>query len=140
MHEQIPLSASDLAEIEKLDDGTLQVLSDLACKRLVMVNVVFCGMPAAGDRNWVLVDTGLPGTASVIRRAAAKRFGRNARPAAIVLTHGHFDHAGSAVTLAEEWDVPVFAHPNEMPFLSGRQSYPPPDALIGGFMALSSPL
>jgi hypothetical protein len=30
------------------------------------------------------------------------------RPASIILTHGHFDHAGSALELAREWDVPVY--------------------------------
>ena len=55
-----------------------------------------------------------------------------ARPAAIVLTHGHADHSGSAKELSELWGVPIFAHRLELPFLTGRSAYPPPDPTVGG--------
>jgi glyoxylase-like metal-dependent hydrolase (beta-lactamase superfamily II) len=51
-----------------------------------------------------------------------------------VLTHGHFDHVGALPGLAERWGVPVYAHPLEMPYLTGRSSYPPPDPAVGGGM------
>jgi glyoxylase-like metal-dependent hydrolase (beta-lactamase superfamily II) len=97
-----------------------------------IVNVCFIGAPNAPDRGWTLVDCGLPGSASKIKRAAARLFGEESRPAAIVLTHGHFDHIGAVHTLAHEWDVPVYAHPLEMPYLTGQSAYPPPDPLVGG--------
>ena len=119
----------------------MNVTVDLARLRMAMVNVYLYGRPGAGDRGWVLIDTGLPGTAGLIEAAAAARFGTGARPSAIVLTHGHFDHIGAAKTLAERWDVPVFAHQLELPYLTGRSSYPPPEPLVGGgIMALLSPL
>lgn len=67
-----------------------------------------------------------------IVRAAAERYGPQARPAAIVLTHGHFDHVGALPEVADRWEAPVFAHPLEMPYLTGRSSYPPPDPAVGG--------
>jgi glyoxylase-like metal-dependent hydrolase (beta-lactamase superfamily II) len=97
-----------------------------------IVNVCFIGAPGASDRGWVLIDCGLPGSASKIKRAAARLFGEHSRPAAIVLTHGHFDHVGAVHTLAHEWDVPVYAHELELPYLTGQSSYPPPDPLVGG--------
>jgi glyoxylase-like metal-dependent hydrolase (beta-lactamase superfamily II) len=97
-----------------------------------MVNVVFIGAPNAGDRNWVLVDAGLPGSAAAIMRSAASYFGEHARPAAIILTHGHADHIGAVHSLVDAWDVPVYAHEMELPYLTGRSSYPPPDPSVGG--------
>jgi glyoxylase-like metal-dependent hydrolase (beta-lactamase superfamily II) len=119
------------------------VSPDLGCLRIVMVNVYLYGAPDAGDRGWVLIDAGLPGPGSVERivEAAAERYGENARPAAIVLTHGHPDHVGTLRTLADRWDAPVYAHEQELPYLTGRRSYPPPDPTAGGgAMSLLSPL
>lgn len=111
--------------------GSLQsVTADLAYLRTAIVNVFFYGTPGRGE--WVLIDTGLAGFAHSIREAAAERFGEGARPAAIILTHGHFDHVGTVRELAEGWDVPVYAHALELPYLTGRSPYPPPDPSVGG--------
>ncbi|HSP45862.1 MAG TPA: MBL fold metallo-hydrolase [Chthoniobacterales bacterium] len=145
MSEQIPLTAESRADNPTLDhendDNTHEIADDLSYKRLAIVNVVFYGRPGAGDREWVLIDAGMSGSAGAIKRAATKRFGENSRPAAIVMTHGHFDHVGALETLADEWDTPIYAHLLEQPYLDGRSSYPPPDPSVGGgLMALTSPL
>jgi glyoxylase-like metal-dependent hydrolase (beta-lactamase superfamily II) len=108
------------------------VASDLAYLRTGIVNVCLFGHPGAPNGSWVLIDAGLPGMATRIVRAAQEWIGPWARPAAIVLTHGHFDHVGSLHSLAEQWDVPVYAHRLEHPYLSGRSAYPPPDPTVGG--------
>ena len=104
----------------------------VAYLRTGIANVFFLGDPGAGDRGWVLVDAGIRGYAGAIRTAAAERFGPNARPAAIVLTHGHFDHVGCLESLASQWDAPIYAHGLELPYLTGRSAYPPPDPTVGG--------
>src|SRR5947209_4121014 len=102
MVHQIYLDAAEIAAPKVSSDRTHVIAPDLAYKRLAIVNVVFYGLPLARDREWVLIDAGIRGTAGLIRRAAEKRFG--SRPAAIILTHGHFDHVGALGDLAERWD------------------------------------
>ena len=86
------------------------------------------------NTDWVLVDAGLKWSAPKIKKMANYLFGENARPSAIILTHAHFDHVGSLAQLAEEWDVPVYAQYMEIPYLTGKASYPPPDPTVGGGM------
>ncbi len=102
-----------------------EVAHDVAYLHMGFVNVTFIGNPSAGDRRWVLVDTGLPGLASRIEKAARQRFGKNSRPAAILVTHAHLDHVGGLKELAQKWNVTIYAHPFEMPYLDGRSAYPP---------------
>jgi glyoxylase-like metal-dependent hydrolase (beta-lactamase superfamily II) len=105
-----------------------RVASDLFRLRTLMVNVYFVRDAASGE--WVLVDTGMPGFARMIQREAERLFG--SRPRAILLTHGHFDHVGAVRHLSAAWGVPVYAHPLELPYLTGRSQYPPPDPTVGG--------
>jgi glyoxylase-like metal-dependent hydrolase (beta-lactamase superfamily II) len=74
--------------------------------------------------TWVLVDTGWRGRAELIKTAAEILFGVDANPRAIVLTHVHPDHAGSAFELAHMWNVTVYVHPDELPL-------PPSGRIIG---------
>ena len=69
--------------------------------------------------GWVLVDTGWPGNAREVRRAAEAVFGRGARPEAILITHLHLDHSGSLRDLAAAWEAPAFVHPRELPLAGG---------------------
>lgn len=83
------------------------------------------------DGSWVLVDAGLKWSARNIKKVAQQLFG-DSKPSAIIITHGHFDHVGSLEKLIKEWNVPVYAHFLEMPYLTGKSSYPPPDPSVGG--------
>jgi glyoxylase-like metal-dependent hydrolase (beta-lactamase superfamily II) len=57
------------------------------------------------------------------------------------MTHGHFDHSGALEALTQGWEVPIYAHHAERPFLDGSQSYAPPDPGVGGgLLARLSPL
>ena len=86
-----------------------------------------------GSSSWVLVDAGLCRfSAAAILRQAAKQFGRDNPPQAIVLTHGHFDHVGAIRPLLERWPAPVYAHRAELPFLTGIADYLPPEPRAGG--------
>lgn len=116
--------------------GLQEVRPDVTRLLLVMVNAYILGERGG---PWVLVDAGLPGTANTIARLCEQRQGRP--PEAVILTHGHFDHVGALGELLARWNVPVYAHPWELPYLTGQSAYPPPDPGVDlGLMALSSPL
>jgi glyoxylase-like metal-dependent hydrolase (beta-lactamase superfamily II) len=57
------------------------------------------------------------------------------------MTHVHFGHVGPLEDLADRCDTPIYSHELELPYLSGRSVYPPPDPSIGrGLMASLSSL
>src|SRR5919206_1762841 len=109
-----------------------RVVGDLAYLRTGIVNLFLYGRPGAPNGTWVLIDAGLPGSAERIIHAAEEWIGPWAQPAAIVLTHGHFDHVGALPKLVQRWNVPVYAHRLKLPYLTGRSPYPPPDPTVGG--------
>lgn len=111
-----------------------EIARDLAIVPMIIANAYLVG----NAESWVAVDSGTPGNAKNIREAAETRFGPGAKPRAIVLTHGHFDHAGSSRALAEIWGVRIYAHRLEWPYLDGRSSYPPLDPTAPGFFSMMS--
>jgi glyoxylase-like metal-dependent hydrolase (beta-lactamase superfamily II) len=112
--------------------GPEAVIEDLAYLRTGIVNLYLFGRRGAPNGSWVLIDAGMPGSAARIIRAVQEWTGSGSAPAAIILTHGHFDHVGALERLLEQWNVPVYAHRLELPYLTGRSSYPPPDPTVGG--------
>jgi glyoxylase-like metal-dependent hydrolase (beta-lactamase superfamily II) len=120
--------------VTSIDSGRLRELRpDVAYYTNRIVNIIMIGEPGS---TWVLVDAGMPRCGKEIIKVAEERFGADNPPAAIILTHGHFDHVGSIVSLLSKWPVPVYAHPLEFPFLTGQQAYPEPDSSVeGGLLA-----
>lgn len=117
----------------------IEVLPDLYMFTVQIVNLFFIGYPKTN--KFVLVDAGTPNKSEEIIKAVAERFGPTGRPEAIILTHGHFDHVGSVIELVQKWNVPVYAHKLELPYLTGEKSYPKPDFTVqGGLVAKMSPL
>jgi glyoxylase-like metal-dependent hydrolase (beta-lactamase superfamily II) len=117
-----------------------EIVTDVYFYTNQVVNLCFIGNPLH-SKDWVLVDAGMPNSAEKIIAEAEERFGIECRPKAIVLTHGHFDHVGGIVDLVKHWDIPVYAHELELPYLTGKQSYPEPDSSVeGGLVAKMSPM
>jgi glyoxylase-like metal-dependent hydrolase (beta-lactamase superfamily II) len=69
--------------------------------------------------SWFLVDAGWENDGPRIQAAARSLLGPGLDPTAILLTHAHPDHEGSARELARAWGCPVFAHPAEVPIATG---------------------
>jgi glyoxylase-like metal-dependent hydrolase (beta-lactamase superfamily II) len=117
----------------------IEVVPDIFCLSDQIVNVIFIGDPRETN-EFVLIDAGMPGSYEFIIKEAEKRFGEGCMPSSIILTHGHFDHVGALHELIKKWDVPVFAHPLEEPFLTGKSDYPPPNPKVEGLVAKMSPM
>ncbi len=108
------------------------VAPGVECLQVIMVNVFFISHTEDNVTRWFLVDAGLGYCAARIKKASVYLFGEDNPPQAILLTHGHADHVGAVADLAAAWNVPVYAHPMEMPYLIGKSYYPPPDPTVGG--------
>ncbi len=116
--------------------STHEVSSDILVLQFTIVNACIVG----SERQWVLVDTGLENSYDFILECVEKRFGKGCHPQAIILTHGHFDHVGSVLKLANFWAVPVYIHYRELPYVTGQKDYPLADSTVDeGLVAKMSP-
>ena len=122
--------------VSKITSSTQEIRPDLLLLRFTIVNACIVG----SEKEWVLIDTGLESSGNFITEAADRRFGKGSAPKAIILTHGHFDHVGSVKKLAQRWNVPVYAHELEMPYITGKKDYPEGDPAVDeGLVAKMSP-
>ena len=125
-----------LKGLSKLTTTSREVLPDIFLLHFTIVTACIVGR----KDSWILVDAGLENSYDFIVKSAQERFGKESRPEAIMLTHGHFDHIGSVVRLAEYWDVPVYAHELEIPYITGKKDYPLGDPKVDeGLVAKMSP-
>ncbi|MGC7873127.1 MBL fold metallo-hydrolase [Desulfosporosinus sp. SYSU MS00001] len=117
-----------------------EVTPGIVLLEFTIVNACLIQINNSSTGNWVLVDTGLENSADYIIQTAEKYFGKDNPPKAIFLTHGHFDHVGSVKKLAALWDVPVYIHSLELPYITGKKDYPMGDPTVDeGLVAKMSP-
>jgi glyoxylase-like metal-dependent hydrolase (beta-lactamase superfamily II) len=122
--------------LSSMNTSSLQITPDILVMNFTIVTASLIGTA----NNYILVDTGLENSADFILECVVDKFGRNSKPKAIFLTHGHFDHVGSVIKLSELWNVPVYIHQLEMPYVTGKKDYPVGDATVDeGMVAKLSP-
>ncbi|KLV25117.1 hypothetical protein ABW02_16920 [Niallia circulans] len=107
--------------------------------RTAIANIAYIAGLGARKDEWVLIDTGVPYSAPFILKNTNQLF-KGKKPLAIILTHAHFDHIGALQTLVKKWNVPVYIHEKEIPYLESKKKYPPPTPLREkGMMSFLSP-
>lgn len=84
--------------------------------------LVSCHLLVAGGEA-VLIDTGLFGEPWRIRRLMNRLGLRPASLKAVLLTHGHLDHAGNAAWVQQWAGAKIWAHPAEQAHLDGGFPY-----------------
>lgn len=72
-----------------------------------------------GDYS-IIIDTGLSFMGSHLLSFAEEK----APLQMILLTHGHSDHVGGLSSILRKRKVPVYAHPNEIKYIEGKEPYP----------------
>ncbi|WP_069202996.1 MBL fold metallo-hydrolase [Bacillus testis] len=100
--------------------------------RIVNIAVV-----QVSPKELVIIDAGMPKDSQKLIQKIKQRF-PEAKPIAIILTHGHFDHVGCLAHFIREWQVPVYASTLEMPYLTGKEDYPPGKITMKGLVSLLS--
>lgn len=127
----VPMTSMASGLVQQIAEGVF------ACT-IQIVNIAFIQT----NTGFVIIDTGMPESEEMIFNMIEEKFGEGAKPEAIILTHGHFDHIGSIEKLLERFsDTPVYAHPLEIPYLTGQKNYPEPDGTVeGGLVAKLSPM
>jgi glyoxylase-like metal-dependent hydrolase (beta-lactamase superfamily II) len=81
-----------------------------------------CHVLVTDDRA-VIIDSGLFGARRRFITLFAQLGLAPSAADAILLTHGHLDHAGNAAWLREWTGAPVLAHPAEQAHIDGRYPY-----------------
>ena len=74
------------------------------------------------EEGITLVDAGMPFMAKKIVHHIRNLNGGELKR--ILLTHGHSDHIGSVKPILHSYNIPVFAHPIEIPYMEGQMVYP----------------
>ena len=81
-----------------------------------------CFLLVEGNEG-VMIDTGMVGEPFFIRRLIRKLGLTPQSIKAILLTHGHLDHAGNLAWLAEWTGAKIYAHPDEQAHVDGAYPY-----------------
>lgn len=73
--------------------------------------------------DFILVDSGYPGDREHVLASLRSLGLEPAAAAALLLTHGHVDHTGSAAFFSESFGTPVLCAPEELAHVRGQEKH-----------------
>jgi glyoxylase-like metal-dependent hydrolase (beta-lactamase superfamily II) len=77
---------------------------------------------ARSQEDFLMIDSGPPDKAGeMVDAVSSATNGRG--PKVVLLTHGHFNHAGGLTALRLAWNPPMASHAEETPFVTGERDY-----------------
>lgn len=120
--------------------GSMLSLDGRGCGDIAVANPPTLLRQDAGDRGWVVVETGVPGQLGRRLAREAESFGAEPRPAR------SYSPTAISITSARCRRCPdmgradLGAPAGAALFIDGSVAYPPPDAKVGGIMPLFGPL
>lgn len=91
-------------------DELVQVTDTVHVARTALVNWTL----VVGGDGVVLIDTGFPGQRAAVLASLAELGHRPGDVRAILLTHAHIDHFGTAIWFAAQHRTPVYCHADEV--------------------------
>ncbi len=75
------------------------------------------------DSGFILIDGGYPADRAVVLESV-RGFGLDPADAkAMLITHGHVDHTGSAAYFSRTFGTPILCSPEELPHVQGKEKH-----------------
>lgn len=113
--------------------------------RIYPVPLGFCQTYLIQDQGIILIDAGTPGREKAFSKALNRLSIRPEAVELMVLTHGHWDHVGSAKAIQEITGARIAMHQKERSWLERSKKVVPPGAtlwgrIFGGIMKAFLPL
>ncbi|ACL42335.1 beta-lactamase domain protein (plasmid) [Pseudarthrobacter chlorophenolicus A6] len=75
------------------------------------------------DSGFILIDGGYPEDASLVLRSIWHVGFKPGDAKAVLITHGHVDHLGSAAHFSEAYGTPVLTSPAELAHVQGKEKH-----------------
>lgn len=106
---------------------------------LTLDNFVNCYLVQVGGK-WLLIDAGLPGREAWLEEQLRQLGVRPQDLALLIVTHGHFDHAGTAAYFQRTYGTKVLAgQPDSALFRTGELRYACPTSRFAGLLKRTFP-
>jgi glyoxylase-like metal-dependent hydrolase (beta-lactamase superfamily II) len=75
------------------------------------------------EAGFILVDSGYPGDTDFVLKSIEYAGLKPANARAILITHGHVDHTGSAALFSRTFGTPVLCSPEELAHVQGHEKH-----------------